>query len=173
MIFIFILSINLSFAENNTDVLMESIDDVEFLSDSSDIYVSNEGSDSFGDGSIDNPYQTLNYTIEKAPDNSNIYLQSGTYNSTGYEIKNKSISITGIGDVTVDGLNGEVSQNIFKIHNGSALILNNIKFINGFADLEGSLSPIINEGELKINNCNFYNFTTINGVILNKNYLDK
>ena len=51
------------------------------------------------------------------------------------------------------------------------MILNNIKFINGFADLEGSLSPIINEGELKINNCNFYNFTTINGVILNKNYL--
>ena len=55
MIFIFILSINLSFAENNTDVLMESIDDVEFLSDSSDIYVSNEGSDSLGDGSVDNP----------------------------------------------------------------------------------------------------------------------
>ena len=171
LIFIFILSINLSFAENNTDVLMESIDDVEFLSDSSDIYVSNEGSDSFGDGSIDNPYKTLNYTIGKAPDNSNIYLQSGTYNSTGYEIKNKSISITGIGDVTVDGLNGEVSQNIFKVHDGSSLVLNNIKFINGFADLEGSLSPIINEGELKIANCNFYNFTTINGVILNKNHL--
>ena len=171
LIFIFILSINFSFADNNTDVLMESADDGEFLGDSSDIYVSNDGSDSFGDGSIDNPYKTLNYTIGKAPDNSNIYLQSGTYNSTGYEIKNKSISITGIGDVTVDGLNGEVSQNIFKIHNGSALILNNIKFINGFADLEGSLSPIINEGELKINNCNFYNFTTITGVILNKNHL--
>lgn len=171
LIFIFILSINFSFADNSTDVLTESADDGEFLGDSSDIYVSNEGSDSLGDGSADNPYQTLNYTIGKAPDNSNIYLQSGTYNSTGYEIKNKSISITGIGDVTVDGLNGEVSQNIFKIHDGSALILNNIKFINGFADLEGSLSPIINEGELKINNCNFYNFTTINGVILNKNYL--
>ena len=171
LIFIFILSINLSFADNNTDVLIESIDDVEFLGDSSDIYVSNEGSDSLGDGSADNPYQTLNYTIEKASNNSNIYLKSGTYTSTGYEIVNKSISITGIGDVTVDGLNGKISQNIFKVQNGSSLVLNNIKFINGYADLEGSLSPIINEGELKINNCNFYNFTTINGVILNKNSL--
>ena len=50
MIFIFILSINLSFAENNTDVLMESAEDAEFLGNLSDIYVSNEGSDSLGDG---------------------------------------------------------------------------------------------------------------------------
>lgn len=155
-----ILTVNVAFAGNETVDLSEN-----------DIYVSNDGSDSLGDGSLDKPYRTLNYTIEKASNNSNIYLKSGTYTSTGYEIVNKSISLTGIGDVTVDGLNGKISQNIFKVQNGSSLVLNNIKFINGYADLEGSLSPIINEGELKINNCNFYNFTTINGVILNKNSL--
>ena len=154
-----VLTVNVAFAENETVSLSE------------DIYVSVDGSDSLGDGSLDNPYQTLNYTIEKASDNANIYLKSGTYSSTGYEITNKSLSITGLGDVTVDGGNGKVSQNIFKVNGNSSLVLNNIRFINGFADLEGSLSPIINEGELKISNCNFYNFTTINGAILNKNSL--
>ena len=91
--------------------------------------------------------------------------------NTGYEITNRSISITGLGDVTIDGGNGKLSQNIFKVNGNSSLILNNIKFINGFADLEGALSPIINEGDLKISNCNFYNFTTISGAILNKNSL--
>ncbi len=158
-ILMLILTVNVAFAENETSSLNETI------------YVSNDGSDSFGDGSIDNPYQTLNYTIDKASNNSNIYLKSGVYNSTGYEIRNKSLSITGIGEVTVDGGNGKVSQNILKVYNNSSLVLNNIKFTNGYADLEGSLSPIINEGELKISNCNFYNFTTINGAILNKNSL--
>ncbi|WP_296882395.1 hypothetical protein [uncultured Methanobrevibacter sp.] len=157
MIFSLILTVNVAFAENETAI--------------QDVYVSVEGSDSLGNGSVDNPYHTLDYTIGVASNNSNIYLKSGVYNSTGYEIVNKSISITGIGDVTVDGGNGNKSQLIFKVNNDSSLILNNIKFINGYADLEGSLSPIINEGNLKISNCNFYNFTTINGAILNKNSL--
>ncbi|WP_406536924.1 hypothetical protein [Methanobrevibacter sp.] len=154
-----ILTVNVAFAENETANLNETI------------YVSNDGSDSLGDGSLDNPYQTLNHTIDVASNNSNIYLKSGVYNSTGYEITNKSISITGIGDVTVDGLNGKVSQNIFKVHNNSSLVLNNIKFVNGYNDLEGSLSPIVNEGNLYINNCAFNNFSTVEAVINNQNYL--
>ncbi|WP_407409748.1 hypothetical protein [Methanobrevibacter sp.] len=157
-ILLMILTVNVAFAENETVSLNE------------DIYVSVDGSDSLGDGSADNPYQTLNYTIEKAPDNSNIYLKSGVYNSTGYEIVNKSITLTGLGDVTVDGQNGKVSQNIFKVNNGSSLVLNNIKFVNGYADLT-QLSSIVNEGELYINDCAFNNFSTINGVIKNQNYL--
>ena len=152
---IFILSIGVAFADNFTDV-----------------YVSVEGSDSLGDGSIDNPYQTLNYTIEKSSNNSNIYLKSGVYESTGYEIVNKSLTITGIGDVTVDGMDGKNSQNIFKIDNESSLVLNNIKFVNGKGSLgeAGSLSPITNDGNLTIKNCNFNNFTTINGAVFNKNF---
>lgn len=148
-----LLSVNGVFADNDT------------------YYVSNDGSDSLGNGTIDNPYQTLNYTIDKASNNSNIYLKSGTYNSTGYDIVNKSITITGVGEVTIDGLNGEVSENIFKINNGSSLVLNNIRFINGKGSLEGSLSPITNEGNLTIKDCNFNNFTTINGAVFNKNSL--
>ena len=171
LIFIFILSINFSFAQDN-DVLTESVDDEGFLGDSIDIYVSNDGSDSSGDGSIEKPYQTLNYTISRASNNSNIYLKSGTYNSTGYDIKNKSISITGIGDVTVDGLNGKISQNIFKVQNDSILVLNNIKFINGYCDLNGeTTSCITNYGQLYIFNSTFENFKTSIGVIKNENYL--
>ena len=154
-----ILTVNVAFAENETVSINE------------DIYVSVDGSDSLGDGSVDNPYQTLNYTIEKAANNSNIYLKSGTYSSTGYEITNRSISITGLGDVTIDGGNGKLSQNIFKVNGNSSLVLNNIKFINGRATKSGTLSPIINDGDLFINNCYFNNFSTINGVIYNKNNL--
>ena len=75
MIFSLILTVNVAFAENETAI--------------QDVYVSVEGSDSLGNGSFDNPYQTLDYTIEKASNNSNIYLKSGVYNSTGYEIVNK------------------------------------------------------------------------------------
>ena len=71
------LCVNVSFAENATDA---------------DIYVSVDGSDSLGDGSVDNPYQTLNYTIGKASDNSNIYLKSGVYNSTVYNALNMTIN---------------------------------------------------------------------------------
>ena len=62
MLIIFILSVNVCFADNATD-----------------IYVSNNGSDSFGDGSQSNPYRTLDYSIGKSSDNSSIYLESGTY----------------------------------------------------------------------------------------------
>ena len=153
-----VLSVNVVFADDVNETGL-------------DVYVSNDGSDSFGNGTIDNPYQTLNFTIEKASNNSNIYLKNGTYTSTGYEIKNKSISITGVGEVTLDGLNGNQSQVMFKVTNESSLVLNNIKFVNGYASKSGDLSPIINEGNLNISNCIFYNFTTINGVIFNKNSL--
>ena len=158
MIFSLILTVNVAFAENETTI--------------PDVYVSVEGSDSLGNGSVDNPYHTLDYTIGVASNNSNIYLKSGVYNSTGYEIVNKSISITGIGDVTVDGGNGKISQNIFKVHNGSTLVLNNIKFVNGYADIDSlTLSCFNNEGNLYINNCIFNNFSTSTGVIRNLNYL--
>ncbi|WP_406536926.1 hypothetical protein [Methanobrevibacter sp.] len=154
LIFVFILSVGVVFADNCTD-----------------IYVSNEGSDSLGDGSLDNPYQTLNYTIEKSANNSNIYLKKGVYNSTGYVISNKSLSITGLDEVVIDGCGGKNSQLMFKVNNGSSLSLNNIKLLNGYANKSGTLSPIINEGELFINNCHFNNFTTVNGAIYNKNNL--
>ena len=149
MIFFIILSlfltVNVAFADNETVILNEN-----------DVYVSVDGSDSVGDGSVDNPYQTLNYSIEKAPDNSHIYLQSGTYNSTGYEIVNKSITITGMGQVTIDGLNGKLSQSFFKVRNGSSLVLNNIRFEYGYSDWNVDiLSCILNQGELYLNDCNF------------------
>lgn len=151
-----ILTVNVAFAENVT------------VNSNEDIYVSMDGSDSLGDGSVDNPYQSLNYSIHKSYSISNIYLKNGIYNSTGYEIVNKSISITGIGDVVIDAQN---SENLFKISEKASLKLTNIKFINGYGSLDGVLSPITNDGNLHINNCNFYNFTTINGAIFNKNSL--
>ena len=167
LIFIFILSINLSFADNSTDVLTESADDGEFLGDSSDIYVSNEGSDSLGDGSLDKPYRTLNHTGSIASENSNIHLKSGVYTSS-VDI-DKSISIIGDGDVSIDGSS---NQKMFKVSRNSSLKLNNINFINGYCDLEGDiLSPIVNDGNLVILNSTFYNFTTIMGAVKNLNTL--
>ena len=150
MLIIFILSVNVCFADNATD-----------------IYVSNNGSDSFGDGSQSNPYKTLDYSIGKSSDNSSIYLESGTYEVSS-DI-NKSLSIKGIGDVSISGAN---NQKMFMISQDSSLRLENIKFINGWADLEGGLlSPIINEGNLFISNSTFNNFTTIMGAVKNLNHL--
>ena len=150
MIILVLLSVNVSFADNSTD-----------------IYISNDGSDSYGDGSFDNPYKTINYTVQKALDNTNIYLKSGVYEAS-CDIE-KSLSISGIGDVSIDC---NSSQKVFVVKNSSSLRLNNIKFINGYADLEGELlSSIVNEGELSIANSTFTNFTTLMGVIKNTNKL--
>ncbi|WP_296791369.1 Ig-like domain-containing protein [uncultured Methanobrevibacter sp.] len=149
LVVIFILSVNVSFADNNT------------------FYVSTNGSDSLGDGSFDNPYQTINYTVSKASNNSNIYLTSGVYESS-CDI-DKYISITGVGDVSIDASS---NQKIFKINENSSLTINNLNFVNGFADLDGEvLSPIVNEGKLTILNSTFNNFTTITGAIKNMNSL--
>ena len=114
---IFILSVNVSFADNDT------------------FYVSTNGSDSFGDGSFDNPYQTIDYTVSKASNNSNIYLTSGVYESC-CDI-DKSISITGVGDVSIDASS---NQKIFKINENSALIVNNIKFANGSDEINSFIN---------------------------------
>lgn len=161
-----VLSINSVFAEDN------QLNDENIISgnSTSDIYVSNDGSDSLGDGSQLNPFKTLNHTINVASDNSNIYLKEGTYNSTGFII-DKSISISGVGDnVVIDGINGQYSQYMFKISNNGSLFLNNIHFVNGYADIYGDLSCIINEGNLHIANSTFDNFKTSVGVIRNFNY---
>lgn len=159
VIFSLMLTINVAFADESIDL------------NQTDIYVSNEGSDSLGNGTYENPYHTIDHSINMASNNSNIYLKSGTYNSTGYEITNKSISISGLGDVVLDARNDVSSQNIFKINNGSTLKVNNIRFVNGYADLDGTLSCIINQGQLYISNSTFDNFRTSIGIIKNENYL--
>lgn len=161
LVFLLLLSLNGVFAQENN----------KKNSESNNIYVSNYGSDSLGNGSQSNPYQTLGYGIYKASNNSNIYLEEGIYNSTGYVIHN-SLTISGINNVTINGLNGQNDQYIFDITNQGSLVLNNLNFINGYADLYGSESCFVNRGFLCVNNSNFNNFSTFMGAIKNYNSLE-
>ena len=49
---------------------------------SSSIYVSTNGSDTTGDGGINNPYNSIAYAVNKSTSGSTIYLSSGEYSGT-------------------------------------------------------------------------------------------
>ncbi|MGN1362767.1 MAG: hypothetical protein ACI4VU_03465 [Methanobrevibacter sp.] len=181
MIFILTLSISgISAIDTNNSMNIENSHNVNInensINQSSDVYISNgnnettnnqagntdsiyvsvNGSNAKGDGSNDNPYQSLDYAIENAKDDSVIYMFNGTYNSsknTGFII-NKNLTIKSVnGNVIIDGLNNTF---IFNITENTSLILNSITIINGYGD-KTTESSFYNKGNLTIISCNLKN----------------
>ena len=64
------------------------------------IYVSKNG-DNFGDGSINNPFQTIQFAIDSACDGDSILVASGLYYDS-LSVSDKNISISGVGPGVVD-----------------------------------------------------------------------
>ena len=58
------------------------------------IHVSTGGSDDSGDGTVDNPYLTIQKGIDEAMDMDTVYVSNGIYEG-GLEISNKAISLIG------------------------------------------------------------------------------
>ena len=58
------------------------------------LHVSTSGSDDSGDGTIDNPYLTIQKGIDEANEMDTVYVYNGIYEG-GLEISNKSISLIG------------------------------------------------------------------------------
>ncbi len=73
------------------------------------VYVSNQGSDQFGNGSIDNPFSTIQYAISAAIEGGQILVDDGVYNEN-LIISEKSIYLRSINgaDNTAINANGTV-----------------------------------------------------------------
>lgn len=129
------------------------------------VYVSTNGSDVTGDGSMDNPFKTIFHAISQSYNRAIIYLLSGTYYENDIFV-NKTITIKNNGNVTLNGKKGK----IFIISNNGYLTIVGINFLNASSN-NGSI--ISNNGYVNLMNCNFYNNTAIDqgGVIFNKGRL--
>ena len=57
------------------------------------IYVANNGDDNNGDGSISNPYATIQQALNQSADNDTIILRGGTYTSNEIRIEHNNITI--------------------------------------------------------------------------------
>lgn len=135
-----------------------------------ELYVSPNGSDEEGIGNIDSPFQTINHAVNIAGNDTKIILKQGTYSgfsNTKINI-NKYLTIETLGDVT---LNGEGKNYFFNISKDSSLILNNIKFINGYTDSYSQLGVLKNQGKLLINNSSFNGMNSLMSTFYNEGEL--
>lgn len=158
-----------------------------------DVYVSNKGSDTNGDGTLLNPYATIPKAIEQLNNDGTIHLKAGKYFEWGLYI-GKSMTILGDGQsTTIIDANGN-GDSIFNVKSGVTLILKNLTLTNGYQynlgkdggaiyNFRGTLiaknctfssntgtrgGAIYNEGNAQITNCYFINnFAHQGGAIFN------
>ena len=144
--------------ENNGNVLKESTDASNILSEEKIIYVNSSAGDG-GDGSQDNPFQTLDDALNEADDGDTIMIASGQYNgtkNTGLEIENNLTFIKyGDSEAIFDAESQRRIFNVLAMH----ITINGLTFKNGKADEgvsdEGGAIRLEYVGN--IFNCNFIN----------------
>lgn len=138
-----------------------NVDDVSF-------YVSAEGSDTDGDGTLDNPYRTVNKAISYLPsivDHCSIYLSCGNFSlPSAYFEAPYGLSIIG-SDETYIRKSWDINCS------NSSIMLKNLIF-NGTCLKSDSIN-------LTVNNCSFYNAPVsaissrdTNLIILKSNFID-
>lgn len=122
--------------------------------DPDNVYISPDGNDTDGDGSTNNPYQTIGKGLNTANNNTGtIHLLSGTYNTPGdYGLTvNKSLNIIGSGqDNTI--IDAASHNHIFVIQNWTTVNIQKITFKNGSGSYGGA---ILNRGNLTVQDCTF------------------
>lgn len=120
--------------------------------DSIEAYISPNGADS-GDGSQENPYNSLKNAISHAANDSSIYLSEGRY--AGENNRNITLdkSVTLIGKSKENTIiDCEFSSGLFTMNSESKLTLINLTLKNGNSTGNGGL--IYNEGgEITVKNC--------------------
>ncbi len=67
------------------------------------VFVSGNGSDSAGDGTINNPYATIQKGIDNTPDGKTLNISNGTYYINSSLSIDKAITINGNGQVIING----------------------------------------------------------------------
>ena len=139
------------------------------LGELSEIYVSPDASDETGDGSSQNPFNSLECAVNNSKNESTIYLNDGKY--VGEHNRNITIdkSITIIGKSKQNTIiDAESSGRLFNVTPSSRLTLINITLLNGYSTGNGGLI-YCDGGEINIENCILKNSTGCEngGVIYN------
>ncbi|MFM5882486.1 Ig-like domain repeat protein [Methanobrevibacter gottschalkii] len=176
---IFLLFASIAFvsaADTNTSIVEEPMDvkhnlcDINNSLENQEIYVSPLGDDD-ANGSFQNPVSSIHHAVAMAKNNSKVILMEGEYKGANntFILINKNLTIESFSNNVV--INGENKHAFFKITPSSSLILNNIKFINGYTDSYSQLGIINNLGTLVINNSSFNNMNSIMGTFFNEGTL--
>ncbi|WP_407379341.1 Ig-like domain repeat protein [Methanobrevibacter sp.] len=125
-----------------------------------DVYVAETGDDESGNGSIDNPYKTMDKALDAALNNAlsgNVYVKGGNYNITKFvEINGQNLTIVGYdGDVTFDMQNNVGFCYVGRISNVN---ISNVIFANGATQWGSHTYGILTvDGNLNVTNCTFIN----------------
>ena len=135
---------------------VSAIDDINTnitSSDSFEAYISPDGDDNLGDGSQENPYNSLRYAINYTSDDSTIYLKEGKYDGENNRNISLNKSVTLIGKSKENTIiDCESSGRLFEMNSNSKLTLINLTLKNGNLTDNGGL--IYNDGgQITIKNC--------------------
>lgn len=112
-----------------------------------DVYVSLDGDDVKGNGSITNPYATIVEAVAKSLNHAVIYVADGCYIGSDITV-DKDLSIVAInpGSVLIDAN----STQLFTITENGALLIDSVIIQNAYDEIGGSV--FINNGNLRIVN---------------------
>ncbi|MBI5680863.1 MAG: DUF11 domain-containing protein [Methanobacterium sp.] len=139
-----------------------------------DVYVSQTGNDTTGDGSQSRPYFTILKGYNSVYSRGNIHIIGSATSYTGASNKNltinKNVNIMGeSGTVTLDA---QDSGRFFTINHEYTVTLSNITFTNGNVGTTANGGALYNDGNLTVTNCIFTgNDADCGGAIWNTMFL--
>ena len=121
--------------------------------DSFEVHISPDGDDDLGDGTRENPYNSLIKAMNYTSEDSTIYLNEGKYvgeNNRNISL-NKSVTLIGKSKETTI-IDCESVGRLFTMDSNSKLTLIDLTLKNGYSNANGGL--IYNEGgQITIKNC--------------------
>lgn len=123
------------------------------------LYVSTNGDDTNGDGSLDNPYKTIIKACVEATDNDSVFIAAGVYTTDNeIDIHEKSIVLVGEDPLTTiiqaHAQKGMADHRVLKTYSGT-ISVKNLTIRHGVFDKgdgTGDGGGILNMGELVLEN---------------------
>lgn len=115
------------------------------------IYVSVNGSDIYGDGSISNPYASISAAVKNALNHAIIYVSDGYYYESDITVDKDLQIIASNQSVVIDA----GFKQLFTITQQGSLCIDSIYITNAYSEYGGS--AFINRGELSIINSSISN----------------
>ena len=135
-----------------------------------EIFISADGDDESGDGSLEKPFLTLVKAISRAKEShATVYFINGVHNVSvvckdlvtdmggGTIIDNRNLTLTSYGGRAV--FDRSNSYYIFRFGSNSNVTLDNIDFTNSFYTTGSKMGAIRSTGLMTIKNCSFSNVT--------------
>lgn len=121
-------------------------------------FVSPDGHDGPEDGTLEKPFWSLQYAIQKVGNGNTICLLEGLHkhNADSNVVVDKNVTIVGFGDVTLKRAN---NFNVFIVKEWGSLTLKNIKFTVDIREYDDSI-VYCTGGNVSVVNCSFTGITS-------------